>query len=191
MKITPLDIPDVVVIEPRVFGDDRGYFMEVWVAPRYAELGLPAAFVQDNLSRSARNVIRGLHLQHPAGQGKLIMVPCGEVFDVAVDVRVGSPSFGRWVGARLSESNKHQMYIPPGFAHGFCVTSEYAVLSYKCTEVYRPETELGVRYDDPDLAISWPAGDAIVSSKDRGYPCLKEIDPARLPAYSLAAESAR
>jgi dTDP-4-dehydrorhamnose 3,5-epimerase len=189
MRVTPLEIPEVVLVEPRVFGDERGYFTEVWVAPRYQEFGLPGLFLQDNLSRSAHGVIRGLHLQHPHGQGKLVSAVYGEVFDVAVDVRVGSPTFGRWVATTLSESNKHQLYIPPGFAHGLCVTSEFALLSYKCTEVYHPEAELGVCYDDPDIGISWPVEQSLVSTRDRAHPRLKDLDWSRLPSYSSPVAS--
>jgi dTDP-4-dehydrorhamnose 3,5-epimerase len=184
MKVSPLEIPEVVLIEPRVFADDRGYFMETWVSPSYAASGLPAQFVQDNLSRSSRGVIRGMHLQHPFGQGKLVAALYGEVFDVCVDVRLGSPSFGRWVGAALSENNKRQLYVPPGFAHGFCVVSDSALVTYKCTELYHPEAELGIRFDDPDLGIAWPIERPLVSNRDRAHPLLKDVDPERLPKYS-------
>ncbi len=191
MKIQRLGIPEVLLLEPRIFGDDRGFFMEVFVAPHFEEQGLPATFVQDNLSRSARGVLRGLHLQHPFGQGKLISVLVGEVFDVAVDVRVGSPTFGQWVSAVLSEANKQQLYIPPGFAHGLCVASEHALVSYKCTDVYHPESELGVHYDDPELAFPWPVAAPLTSARDRMHPRLREISPARLPSYAPPVERER
>jgi dTDP-4-dehydrorhamnose 3,5-epimerase len=183
MQVTKTDIPDVLVVDPRVFGDDRGFFLETYSSARYAEAGIPASFVQDNLSRSARGVLRGLHMQHPSGQGKLVHVLEGEVFDVAVDVRVGSPTFRRWVGFLLSAQNKRQLYIPPGFAHGFCVTSETALFAYKCTELYHPEHELGILWNDPDIGIPWPVQDPVLSGKDRVYPRLAEVPESRLPRY--------
>jgi dTDP-4-dehydrorhamnose 3,5-epimerase len=185
VQVSPAEIPAIRVIDPRVFGDERGFFLETWSSRRYAEAGLPAGFVQDNLSRSARGVVRGLHLQHPNGQGKLVYVLEGEVFDVAVDVRVGSPTFGRWVGFVLSAKNKRQLYIPPGFAHGFCVTSEFALFAYKCTEIYRPDTEIGVLWSDPAIGIAWPVGNPVLSDKDRAYPTLAEIPKTRLPSYEV------
>lgn len=183
MKVTPLEIPDVLLIEPKVFGDARGFFLETWSRARYAEAGVPTEFVQDNLSRSRRGILRGLHLQHPHGQGKLVSVVEGQVFDVAVDVRVGSPTFGRWVGRTLSGENKHQLYIPPGFAHGFCVESEYALFAYKCTEEYHPEAEVGVRYDDPAIGIPWTIENPTLSEKDARALPLAEIPRDRLPKY--------
>jgi dTDP-4-dehydrorhamnose 3,5-epimerase len=143
--------------------------------------------VQDNLSRSRHGTLRGLHLQNPHAQGKLVSVVEGEVFDVAVDVRLGSPTFGKWVGVLLSDKNHHQLYVPPGFAHGFCVTSENALFSYKCTDLYHPESELGVAYDDPELAISWPVSSPLVGAKDKANLPLSKIDPARLPRYQGVA----
>lgn len=186
MKVTLAEIPGVVVIDPRVFGDERGFFVETWSAHRYADAGIPAGFVQDNLSRSAQGVLRGLHLQHPRGQGKLVQVIEGEVFDVAVDVRVGSPTMGRWVGYTLSGANKRQVYVPPGFAHGFCVVSAYALFSYKCTETYLPESELGVRWNDPAIAVAWPIDAPILSSKDAALPLLGDIPESRLPSFADA-----
>jgi dTDP-4-dehydrorhamnose 3,5-epimerase len=184
VKVTRAAIPDVLLIEPQVFEDDRGFFLETWSSQRYADAGLPAMFVQDNLSRSARGVLRGLHLQHPFGQGKLVQVIEGEVFDVAVDLRMGSRTFGKWVGYTLTGSSKCQLYIPPGFAHGFCVTSEDAIFSYKCTEVYRPEAELGVRWDDPNVGVEWPlTTPRIVSTKDRSFQLLCGIPEYRLPRF--------
>lgn len=184
MQVSTTDLPGVLLCEPKVFGDDRGYFLETWQAQRYAAAGMPEQFVQDNLSNSRRGILRGLHLQHPNAQGKLVYVLDGEVFDVAVDVRVGSPTFGRFVSAVLSSDNKHQLYIPPGFAHGFCVTSERATFAYKCTTYYSPETELSVRWDDPALGIPWPIQDPQLSTKDAAALPLADISHERLPSYT-------
>lgn len=186
MDVVPLEIPEVLLIKPKVFGDERGYFVETYQSARYAAAGVPAAFVQDNLSRSGRGILRGLHLQQPHAQGKLVSVLEGEVFDVAVDVRVGSPSFGRWVSAVLSAQNHHQLYVPPGFAHGFCVTSDSAIFSYKCTDLYHPECELGVAWNDPQLGISWPVDKPLIGAKDQNNLPLAQIDPAKLPRYEGA-----
>ena len=184
MKIIETEIPGVLLIEPQVFGDERGWFVETWQQQRYAEQGMPGPFVQDNQAFSQRGVLRGLHLQHPHGQGKLVQVISGEVFDVAVDVRRGSPCFGRWVGTILSDKNRHQFYVPEGFAHGYCVLSDEAIFSYKCTDNYHPESQISIRWDDPDLGIDWPlAGVPILSDKDREAPCLHEISEDRLPPY--------
>ncbi|AGA28145.1 dTDP-4-dehydrorhamnose 3,5-epimerase [Singulisphaera acidiphila] len=172
-----------VMIEPRIFRDERGYFLETWNQSRSGDPGIPSDFVQDNLSRSAKGVLRGLHYQHPAAQGKLVMVLQGEVYDVAVDIRVGSPTFGQWMGLTLSSADHRQLYIPPGFAHGFVVTSEFAVFMYKCTNFYRPEFEGSVAWDDPDLAIEWPVSSPILAAKDRDAPRLRAIPPDRLPAW--------
>ncbi len=183
MNVQPTTLPEVLVIEPRVFGDARGSFFESWSASRYAEAGIAAAFVQDNISQSRRGVLRGLHLQHPRGQGKLVSVLAGEVFDVAVDVRGGSPRFGRWVGETLTGANRRQLWIPPGFAHGFCVLSDEAVFHYKCTDYYCPEHELTVSWNDPALAIDWPVAAPILNAKDAAAPRLADIPAARLPVY--------
>jgi dTDP-4-dehydrorhamnose 3,5-epimerase len=185
MKVVETEIPGVLMIEPKVFGDARGFFMETYRVNRYAEYGIPDRFVQDNLSFSRRGVLRGLHVQHPHAQGKLVQVMAGEVFDVAVDIRRGSPTFGRWVGAILSGENKRQFWIPPGFAHGFLVTSETALFIYKNTDYYSPDTELSVRWDDPDLGIDWPLAGAEpeLSAKDAGAARLSEIPVERLPGY--------
>ncbi len=180
MKSSRTELPDVMLLDPDVFEDERGYFMETWSSVRYRALDIPQ-FVQDNISRSRYGVLRGLHLQHPDGQGKLVQVVRGEVFDVAVDVRVGSPTFGRWVGVVLSDVNKRQIWIPPGFAHGFCVTSEAAFVTYKCTAAYRRECELTVAWNDPALAIAWPIVRPLVSAKDANAPCLGAIPRNRLP----------
>jgi dTDP-4-dehydrorhamnose 3,5-epimerase len=183
MQVIQTELPGVLLIEPKVFGDSRGYFMELWSSARYGEHGVPTAFVQDNLSRSARGVLRGLHLQHPHGQGKLVYAAAGEIFDVVVDVRRGSPAYGRWYAATLSDENKRQLWIPPGCAHGFCVTSEAATFIYKCTETYHPETELTVLYNDPALGIPWPVASPTVSPKDAAGKPLAAIDAARLPVF--------
>jgi dTDP-4-dehydrorhamnose 3,5-epimerase len=184
MEVIPQALPEVLLIKPKVFGDARGYFIETYASQRYLEAGVTLPFVQDNLSKSRRGILRGLHLQNPYAQGKLVSVVEGEVFDVAVDVRVGSPNFGKWVGAVLSADNHHQLWVPPGFAHGFCVTSESALFSYKCTELYHPETELGVAYDDPALGITWPVSAPELSAKDKLNLPLAKIDPAKLPRYT-------
>ncbi|MFP4496198.1 MAG: dTDP-4-dehydrorhamnose 3,5-epimerase [Halochromatium sp.] len=182
MKVTATAIPEVLLIEPRVFGDHRGWFCETWQQERYAEQGIGPAFVQDNQAFSGHGTLRGLHIQHPHGQGKLVQAITGTVFDVAVDVRRGSASFGRWVGAELSAENKRQLWVPPGFLHGYLVTSESAIFSYKCTDTYHPETQFAVRWDDPDIGIDWPAGiQPVLSQKDRDAPWLREIPSDRLP----------
>jgi dTDP-4-dehydrorhamnose 3,5-epimerase len=183
MKVTPQALREVLLIEPQVFGDGRGYFKETFHRERYAEAGITLPFVQDNLSRSRQGILRGLHLQNPRPQGKLVSVLEGEVFDVAVDVRVGSPTFGQWVSALLSGDNHHQLWVPPGFAHGFAVTSESAVFFYKCTDLYSPASEVGVAFDDPALAIPWPVKEPLLSDKDKKNLPLHQIDPARLPRY--------
>jgi dTDP-4-dehydrorhamnose 3,5-epimerase len=181
MRATPLDHPEVLLIEPDVFPDPRGFFMETFHSIKYAEHGLPAVFLQDNHSRSSRGVLRGLHYQLENPQGKLVRVVSGEVFDVAVDIRRGSPRFGTWVGAVLSEENQRQIYVPPGFAHGFCTLSERADFLYKCTELYAPGDEYGIAWDDPDIAIEWPKMDYLISDKDLANPLLSESD--HLPEY--------
>lgn len=181
MRATPLDHPEVLLIEPDVFPDPRGFFMETFHAVKYAEHGLPAVFLQDNHSRSSRGVLRGLHYQLNNPQGKLVRVVSGEVFDVAVDIRRGSPWFGKWVGAILSEENHRQMYVPPGFAHGFCTLSEHADFLYKCTDLYAPGDEYGIAWDDPEIAIEWPEMDYLISDKDLANPLLTESN--HLPEY--------
>lgn len=183
MKVTPTALPEVLLIEPKVFGDARGFFFESYSARRYAEAGIAATFVQDNVSRSRRGVLRGLHYQHPHGQGKLVGVLDGEVFDVAVDVRRGSPTFGRWVGECLSSENKRQLYLPPGFAHGFLVTSDEALFAYKCTEYYHPETERSIRWDDARIGIAWPTEGPVVSAKDHVAVTLDAMPAELLPPY--------
>ncbi len=183
MKAITTDLPGVLIIEPQVYGDERGFFMETWNQARYAELGLPTNYVQDNISLSRRGTLRGLHVQHPNPQGKLVQVLLGEVFDVAVDIRRGSPAFERWIGVTLSANNKRQLYIPPGLAHGFCVTSETALFSYKCTDSYNPQAELSLAWNDPQLAIDWPIDNPELSAKDREGIRFQELPIERLPEY--------
>ncbi len=180
MNIIETPLTGLLIIEPKVFGDERGFFIETWNRKRYQEAGITVDFVQDNLSFSGRGVLRGLHFQNPQAQGKLVHVLQGEVFDVAVDMRKGSPTFGLWHGTILSAENRRQFWVPPGFAHGFCVTSETALFAYKCTELYAPQHEKSIRWDDPALAIDWPVTDPQVSDKDRLAPLLADLDPADL-----------
>jgi len=184
LKVTETDLPGVLIIEPEVCGDARGFFMETYNTERYGEAGIPAQFVQDNLSSSRGGVLRGLHFQHPHGQGKLIQVLEGAVFDVAVDIRVGSPTFGRWVGVNLVAESRRQLFVPQGFAHGFCVLSDNVLFMYKCTEHYRPQAEGAVLWSDPDIGIHWPIENPLLSAKDKAAPRLRDIDPGRLPRYS-------
>lgn len=183
MIVTETTLPGVLVVEPKVFGDSRGFFLETFSASRYAAGGIAGPFVQDNLSQSRKGVLRGLHIQHPAAQGKLVSVLHGEVFDVAVDVRVGSPNFGRWVGEWLSATNRRQLWVPPGFAHGFVVTSDDALFAYKCTEYYRPDAELSIYWGDPRIGIAWPTSDVTVSAKDTAGLLLDAVPAGRLPRF--------
>jgi dTDP-4-dehydrorhamnose 3,5-epimerase len=175
VRFVPTDLPDVLVIEPDVHMDGRGFFLETYHVDRYREHGIEGPFVQDNHSRSVAGTLRGLHLQVRHAQGKLIRVIEGEVFDVAVDVRRGSPTFGRWVGVTLTADNFRQCYVPPGFAHGFCVVSPIAQVEYKATDVYDPASELGVAWNDPALAIQWPVRQPLLSERDSAYPTLAEV----------------
>lgn len=176
MKFTPTEIPDVVLIEPDVFADPRGFFLETYHAGRYRAAGIGLPFVQDNHSYSSvRGTLRGLHAQLHHAQGKLVCALLGEIWDVAVDLRPGSPTFKRWVARSLSGENHHQLYVPPGFVHGFCVTSESAHVWYKCTEIYRPEDEIAVAWNEPELAIPWPVAEPLLNAKDRAAPRLAEI----------------
>ncbi len=183
MKVSKTGLDGVLIIEPQVFGDERGFFLETYHQHRYREFGIHADFVQDNLSFSNRRTLRGLHFQHPYAQAKLVQVLQGEVFDVVVDIRPQSPSFGRWIGVYLSDTNKKQTFIPEGFAHGFCVISETALFQYKCSEFYAADCEGGINWNDPGLAIDWPFDDPIVSEKDRALPLLSEISTDRLPSF--------
>jgi dTDP-4-dehydrorhamnose 3,5-epimerase len=184
VRFIPTLLPGVIVIEPDVHLDSRGFFLETYHAGKYRGGGIDGPFVQDNLSRSVRGTLRGLHLQLRHPQGKLIRVTEGEIFDVAVDVRPGSPTFGRWVSVTLSESNFKQCYVPPGFAHGFCVVSGDAQVEYKCTDLYDPASEVGVAWNDPALAIPWPLATPLVSERDRRLPTLADLIP-RLTTTNL------
>jgi dTDP-4-dehydrorhamnose 3,5-epimerase len=165
VETTPL--AGLLLIKPDVFGDERGFFQETWNLRRYTEAGLDRHFVQDNLSLSRKGILRGLHFQNPHPQGKLVYVLQDEVFDVAVDVRADSPTFGQWYGVTLSAENHHQLFVPEGFAHGFCVTSDMALFAYKCTDFYRPQSEFSVLWNDPDIGIEWPLANPELSDKDR------------------------
>jgi dTDP-4-dehydrorhamnose 3,5-epimerase len=182
MRVTATDLPGVLVIEPAVHRDGRGFFVETYHADRYREHGIAAPFVQDNHSQSTANTLRGLHLQLRRPQGKLIRVIEGDVFDVAVDVRRGSPTFGRWVGVALSARDFTQVYVPPGFAHGFCVLSDIAQVEYKCTELYDPTSEIGIAWNDPAIAIAWPVANPLLSKRDAAHPTLAELGDA-LPSF--------
>lgn len=180
MKVTHTELPGVMLIEPVVHGDERGFFVETFHVQRYRDLaGVAAQFVQDNHSRSRRGVLRGLHLQATRPQGKLVRVPRGEVFDVAADIDPKSPTFGRWVGMILSDANQRQFWIPPGYAHGYLVLSDVADFEYKCTDYYHPQSEAGVVWNDPDLAIEWPLDNPVLSAKDRALPTLAELTRSR------------
>lgn len=177
MKFTPTELPEVILVEPDVHRDDRGFFLEVFHGQKYAEGGIDVSFVQDNQSRSSRGILRGLHSQCQQPQGKLVRVIDGEIFDVAVDGRPESPSFGRWVGVVLSGENFKQLYVPPGFLHGFCVLSDRADVEYKCTDFYNGADEISVRWNDPAIGIKWPLSDPLLSPKDRDAPHLAEAAP--------------
>ena len=191
MRVIQTSIPGVVVIEPRVFTDHRGFFLESYHQQRYQDAGLAASFVQDNHSRSLKGTLRGLHYQLDHPQGKLVRVIQGEVFDVAVDIRRGSPWFGQWVGEYLSAENKKQFYVPPGFAHGFCVLSDSADVVYKCTDFYNPQDEHGLVWNDPDLGIDWPCQQPSLSTKDEESPTLQSLQAMKtqLPVYTDGKES--
>jgi dTDP-4-dehydrorhamnose 3,5-epimerase len=184
MIIETTTLPGILLIKPDVFGDHRGFFQESWNRLKYAEQGLDLTFVQDNLSFSKKGILRGLHFQNPKSQGKLVQALQGEVFDVAVDIRKGSPTFGQWFGAVLSAENHLQMYLPEGFAHGFCVLSETALFAYKCTEYYNPQTEHSLRFDDPDIGIHWPLDQPpSLSAKDVNAKLLRDFPRDFLPQY--------
>lgn len=182
MHFLEASLPGVIIVEPDVFGDARGYFMETYHAGKYAEGGIREAFVQDNFSRSVKNTLRGLHYQIGNAQGKLVYAVSGEVYDVAVDIRRGSLHFGKWFGITLSAENKKQIYVPPGFAHGFCVLSETAQFVYKVTNFYSPKDERGILWNDPAIGIPWPVKEPILSDKDRAYKTLKESEQ-ELPKF--------
>jgi dTDP-4-dehydrorhamnose 3,5-epimerase len=187
VKFTPLELPEVILVKPDVHRDERGFFLESWHREKYARGGIDVDFVQDNHSRSGQATLRGLHAQlAPRAQGKLVRVVAGEIWDVALDIREGSPRFGRWTATRLSGENLHQLWIPPGFAHGFCVTSELADVEYKCSEPYDPACEIAVAWDDPTLAIPWPVARPRLSPRDRVAPRLAGW-AGRLPRYEAAS----
>lgn len=175
MRVTETDLPGVLVLEPTLHRDDRGWFMETWNAREWERAGLPTGFVQDNHSRSSRGTLRGLHAQSRRPQGKLVRVLVGEVFDVAVDIRRGSPNFGQWTVVRLSAENRRQCWIPPGFAHGFCVLSEEAEFEYKCTDFYDPAGEIRLRWDDPAIGVAWPVSNPSLSPKDEAASMLADL----------------
>jgi dTDP-4-dehydrorhamnose 3,5-epimerase len=186
MNIKETAIAGILIVEPDVFSDGRGYFLETWNKERYEKSGIRCPFVQYNRSFSRKGVLRGLHYQYPQSQSKLVQVVSGEVFDVAVDIRRNSPTFGQWVGAVLSETNHKQMYIPSGFAHGYCVTSETAVFSYKCSDFYNPACEGGIMWNDSDIDIDWPMKEPILSAKDAGFPRLGDIAVEKLPEVEVS-----
>ena len=181
MRVTPTRLPEVLVIDARIFKDARGFFMESWHESRYREIGLSHPFVQDNVSLSSKGVLRGLHFQNPKTQGKLVTALQGTIFDVAVDIRSGSTTFGEWVGVELSSENNRQLWVPEGFAHGFCVLSEQAMVLYKCTEFYSPQDELSLLFDDPDIGVKWPQVSHSLSEKDKKGLRLKDVPADKLP----------
>jgi dTDP-4-dehydrorhamnose 3,5-epimerase len=182
VRVIRSELSEVLLVEPRVYRDARGFFIETYRQDTYRAGGIPDVFVQDNHSRSVARTLRGLHLQVGRPQAKLVRVVSGEIFDVAVDVRHGSPTFGRWVGFALSAENFRQCYVPAGFAHGFCVLSASADIEYKCTDVYIPEAEIGIAWNDPALSIAWPVSDPLLSDRDKGHPPLAALLD-RLPPY--------
>lgn len=188
MRVVETELPGVLIIEPDVHSDPRGFFVETYHSEKYGAYGIVGPFVQDNHSRSAGGTLRGLHLQLRRPQGKLVRVIEGEVYDVAVDVRRGSPTFARWVAVTLTADNFRQCYIPPGFAHGFCVVSPIAQIEYKCTDLYDPQGELGIAWNDPALAIPWPVHDPLLSVRDQHQPTLAEAGD-RLPVFVAATGS--
>lgn len=183
MNIIETKLPGVFLIEPKIFSDDRGVFFECFHMERYGDYGLPTKFVQDNFSHSIKNVLRGLHYQLTNAQGKLIWVTRGKIFDVVLDVRQGSPTFGQWLSFMLSADHPQQIYIPPGLAHGFCTLTEEVNFYYKCTDYYYPNSEHGILWNDPDLNIPWPVSNPILSSKDQINPSFKSIKSEELPKY--------
>ena len=180
--MTETHLPGVLLLEPKVFADARGFFLETYNAARFRDIGIDDAFVQDNHSRSSRGVLRGLHYQEPKPQGKLVRCTRGNLFDVAVDIRVGSPQFGKWFGVELSEENMRMLWIPPGFAHGFCPLTDVADLMYKCTEIYDASADRAILWKDPEIAIRWPIENPVLSQKDAAAPLLK--DARVLPSFA-------
>lgn len=185
MKVITTSLPGTHILEPQVFGDARGFFYESYNEARYREAGINHQFVQTNVSRSSRGVLRGLHYQWPNPQGKIVSVLEGEVYDVAVDIRRGSPNFGQSIGVMLSAENHRHFWVPEGFAHGFCVLSEYATFIYQCTALYDPGADAGIRWNDAALAIDWPISAPLLSEKDCRTPLLGDVDSERLPAFIL------
>lgn len=175
MKFDKTEIPDVIIVKPDIIRDYRGFFMESYHVDKFASGGIHSIFVQDNYAKSKKNTLRGLHFQTKNSQAKLLRCLKGIIFDVAVDLRISSPYYGKWVGIELSEKNKYQLYIPEGFAHGYCVISEYAEIAYKCSEIYCPEYDSGICWNDPDLAIKWPVKEPLLSSKDSVLPRIKDL----------------
>ena len=188
MKVLKTDLPGVRILEPRIFKDNRGCFLETYHACRYSDEGLPGSFVQANVSVSSAKVLRGLHYQLGNPQGKLVTALSGEIFDVAVDIRQGSPTFGKWIGVHLSAENCRQLFIPEGFAHGFCVIADPAIVHYKCTDHYAPAQERGIIWNDRLLGIEWPISDPILSEKDCTYAGLAEMPPDQLPVFMVKSE---
>ncbi len=183
ITVTPMTLPEVLLVEPRVFDDHRGFFLETYQVQKYADAGLPAVFVQDNHSKSRQSVLRGLHYQLHNPQAKLVYPVTGEIYDVAVDIRRGSPTFGKWTGTRLSAANHRQLYIPEGFAHGFFVLSDYADVMYKCTRFYAPGDEYGIHWKDTQIGIDWPVARPVLSEKDEDFPPLSGAARHHLPVY--------
>jgi dTDP-4-dehydrorhamnose 3,5-epimerase len=181
MRFLRTEVPGVILVEPTVHRDARGFLLETYQEPRYLANGIPERFVQDNHSRSSKGILRGLHAQSPKPQGKLVRCIEGSVWDVAVDVRLGSPTFGKHVATELSAENFRQLYVPPGLLHGFCVTSEAAQVEYKCTALYEPGADFSVRWNDPELAIPWPVSDPVLSEKDGSAPLLSEVRERLIP----------
>lgn len=187
MNVIPTHLDGVVIIEPKVFGDHRGFFLESYQEQRYHENGIDATFVQDNISFSVQRTLRGLHYQYPRGQAKLVQALEGEIYDVAVDIRRGSSTFGQWTAAMLSSENRRQIFMQEGFAHGFIVLSEKALIMYKCSDYYEPQNEGGICWNDPHLAIKWPIGEPILSERDQQWACLNAIASDRLPGFTQGA----
>ena len=180
MEIIKTEFPGLLLIKPQIFGDARGYFYEAWNKERYEAAGITESFVQDNVSFSSKGVLRGLHYQKPYTQGKLVSVLMGEVWDVVVDLRRSSPTFGKWKAFTLTSERKEQLYVPQGFAHGFCVLSETALFQYKCTDKYSPESEHGIMWNDETLGITWPVRNPLISEKDTKHPCFKALNETLL-----------
>ena len=185
MKFIETALPGCLIVEPQVFGDARGFFYESYNEAKYRDGGIDRRFVQSNVSRSAKGVLRGLHYQWPHPQGKLVSVLEGEVFDVAVDIRRGSPTFGKWQGVMLTAENHRHFWIPEGFAHGFCVVSEHATFSYQCTDLYNAQADGSIRWDDPAIGIDWPVSGPLLSDKDRDAALLSEVAEVRLPEFRV------